>query len=204
MKILAVNTAGTNTEIGLIDGGKRTFYRDACGRRASVALMPAVEALLNKAGLAVSDLDALAVVVGPGSFTGIRIGVSTVRALAYARDLPVICVNLCEVLAYNRGSGTPTVTVSDAGNGFCYVARFDEALRPLDPPACLTVADAERYVADHSDFTVATDAVMQRLGSMGEREGLLDAVWAHRDETVPYEQVVPLYIRKSQAEELCK
>lgn len=199
MTILAVNTAGAETEIALI-GEVTRFYRDPNGRRASVALMPAVEALLCEVGLRPSDLDALAVVVGPGSFTGIRIGVSSVRAMAYALEKPVIPVTLCEVLAYNRESDGATVTVGDAGNGFCYIARFDVDKRFLEGPLCLTLDEAEAYIAAHADCAVVTDSACTRFGECATGQGVIGAVRAHTADAVPYSEIVPLYVRKSQAE----
>lgn len=205
MKILAVNTAGVNTEIALLNDGERRFFRDTDFRRASVALMPEVERMLDAAGVKPSDLDALAVVVGPGSFTGIRIGVSSVRAMAYALDKPVVTVNLLEVLAYNRGYNGRTVSVCDAGNGYCYIATFDAQKRPETMPACMTLDEAAAFIAAlDGDFVVSADSVLSpRFGDCAAGQGLIDAVEAHRNETVGFADVVPLYIRVSQAE-LCK
>lgn len=201
MKILAINTAGSQTEVVLLDGDGVRFYRDADGRRASAALMPAVDALLNEADLRLEQMDALAVVVGPGSFTGIRIGVSTVRAMAYALRLPVISVNLLEVTAYNRPYDGERVALVDAGNGYCYSAGFDAAGAPISQPVCLTLDEASVMLQTLApDCVVCSDVVCAaRFGGLSVGQGLVEAVRRHAGETADYTQVVPLYIRKPQA-----
>lgn len=88
----------------------------------SSVLMPAVDAFLKQNGVSVSDIDAVAVVTGPGSFTGIRIGVAAMTAIAFANNAKRIAVTAFELLAYNRQKATAAV---DAGHGNLYIAECD-------------------------------------------------------------------------------
>ncbi|MCX4314398.1 MAG: tRNA (adenosine(37)-N6)-threonylcarbamoyltransferase complex dimerization subunit type 1 TsaB, partial [Clostridia bacterium] len=97
------------------------------GSNASVSLMPAIDKLLTDAGMALSEIDAIACVIGPGSFTGIRIGVSAARAMCYALGKPAVAVNYLQSLAYNeRADGVDKILcVCDGSNGTAYLAELD-------------------------------------------------------------------------------
>lgn len=93
----------------------------------SQTLMPMVDDMLRNAGLSLSDVNALAVAVGPGSFTGVRIGVAAVKGLAFPEDLPCVPVSTLEGMAY-RFAGLPMtcdiVTAMDARCRQVYTALF--------------------------------------------------------------------------------
>ena len=100
MKLLAVDTSGPVCGVSvLVDGVIR--YECAVQNKLthSANLMPMVDTALSASSLSLSDLDRLAVVVGPGSFTGVRIGVSTVKALAHGAGKPCVAVNALEAMS---------------------------------------------------------------------------------------------------------
>jgi tRNA threonylcarbamoyladenosine biosynthesis protein TsaB len=88
--------------------------------------MPAVEALLEPLGLAVGDLGAVAVSAGPGSFTGLRVGVAAAKGLAYSLGIPLYGMPTLDLLAANAPPGTTAVrTVIDARRGELFTALYD-------------------------------------------------------------------------------
>ncbi|MDF2686748.1 MAG: tRNA N6-adenosine(37)-N6-threonylcarbamoyltransferase complex dimerization subunit TsaB, partial [Clostridia bacterium] len=91
----------------------------------SQTLLPAVERVLSTAGISIDVLDFIAVTTGPGSFTGVKIAVSTVKGLAFAKDIPCIAVSSQEALAYNLiGINGLICTVMDARRNQFYNALF--------------------------------------------------------------------------------
>lgn len=98
--ILAVDTSAKPVSCALAQDDKllASFYSNT-GLTHSQTLMPMIDDLLKVAGVSVRDLDALAVNAGPGSFTGVRIGVSAVKGLAFTDDLPCISVSTLECMA---------------------------------------------------------------------------------------------------------
>ena len=93
--------------------------------RRGRSLVPEIAALLAEAGIAPADLDGIACGVGPGSFTGIRIGVATAATLAYAAGLPVLDVGSLHGIAANAPDSAQTVLVAlDARRGRIFAARF--------------------------------------------------------------------------------
>lgn len=102
MKILGVDTSTPIGSVGLIDGEHLVAEHTLNIVKAhSSRLMPAIDQVLTWAGLTAHDLDACAVGIGPGSFTGVRIGVGTIKSLCYALKKPVIGVSTLEAIAYN-------------------------------------------------------------------------------------------------------
>ena len=102
MRILALETSAKAVSAAVTEDGKVlcSGYQDT-GLTHSRTLMPIVEAMLKNTGLTVQDCDAVAVAAGPGSFTGIRIGVSAAKGLAFAADKPCAAVSTLEAMARN-------------------------------------------------------------------------------------------------------
>ena len=102
LKILALETSAKSVSAAVTDGGVvRAYTYQNTGLTHSRTLMPIVEAMLKNTGLTVQDCDAVAVAAGPGSFTGIRIGVSAAKGLAFAADKPCAAVSTLEAMARN-------------------------------------------------------------------------------------------------------
>ena len=105
MIILAVSTSAKYPSAALCsdsDSSRRTIIvqTDESGKPHSVSLMPLIDSMLEKAGLQLSDIDLFAVDAGPGSFTGVRIGVTTVNAFAYAEKKPIAAVSSLAALRH--------------------------------------------------------------------------------------------------------
>ncbi len=103
MKILALETATRSVGCALWgDGGPLASFFVVAGPRHAEVLVPALDDLCRQSGLGPGDLDAIAVDVGPGLFTGLRVGLATARAIAMARGLPQVGVTSLEALAYSH------------------------------------------------------------------------------------------------------
>jgi tRNA threonylcarbamoyladenosine biosynthesis protein TsaB len=102
MRILGVDTSSSCGSLGIIDGdqvvAECTFHRE---ETHSTRLIPSIQALLRDAKLSLKEIDGLAVSLGPGSFTGLRVGISTIKGLALADEKPVVGIPTLDVLAYN-------------------------------------------------------------------------------------------------------
>lgn len=202
-KFLAIDTAGASLCVALHTG--RQF---SCPdfRAASEKLMPAVDALLRAEDLSVRDLDYIACVTGPGSFTGIRIGVSAVRALCCACNLPAVPLHALRTLAYNKeADGRAVLCLSDASNGFAYVQAFDHTRAPLGACEALPLKQAVARAAAY-EGAVCADSVLcahlpHAVRPASDASVLLRAAAENAQNAVPYTQLLPEYVRLSQAEE---
>ena len=126
MKILAFESSAVSASVALVENEKliaQSFQN--CGLTHSRTLLPMAESLLKNCGAALDDVDALAVAHGPGSFTGVRIGVATVKGLALGADKPCIGVSTLEAMAWGaRALGGRLCCVMDARAGQVYNALF--------------------------------------------------------------------------------
>jgi len=102
MRILAIDTSTQILSVALSDDNKiiGKFHASEQARHLS-GLIPAVDVVLKEAGLVLEDVDVIALSIGPGSFTGLRIGVATCKAISLAIDIPLISVPTLDVIAHN-------------------------------------------------------------------------------------------------------
>ncbi len=126
MKILAFDGTAKAATVAVCDGDKTLgYYTIDNGLTQSELLLPMAENLLKSLRLSFSDIDLYATSVGPGSFTGVRIGVSLIKGLAFGRDIPCVEVSTIEALAENlRGLSGIVVPCMDARRAQVYTATF--------------------------------------------------------------------------------
>ena len=141
-KLLVVDTSGPVCGVAVLEGTRVLCEYTVQNRNThSVNLMPMIDEALSRAGTAIAEMDALAAVVGPGSFTGVRIGVATVKGLAHGCGARCVAVNALEALA--RGAGFfdgLTCPMQDARAGQVYGAAFEGNRRVL-PDQALKLED---------------------------------------------------------------
>ena len=127
MKILALETSAKSVSAAVVENGAvlASAYQNM-GLTHSVTLMPLVDSMLKNAGLTAKDMELIAVAAGPGSFTGLRIGVSAAKGLAWALELPCCGVSTLEAMAENARAFEGTVICAmDARRQQIYNAIFD-------------------------------------------------------------------------------
>jgi tRNA threonylcarbamoyladenosine biosynthesis protein TsaB len=139
MIVLGIDTATVATVVGLTlpDGSTLQARDDPTGEQRpghATRLLPLANGLLAEAGLAWDELERIAVGVGPGTFTGLRIGIATARGLSQSLGVTLVGVSSLRALAYGLGEGTGVLAVIDARRGEVFAAAYDdegELLAPL-------------------------------------------------------------------------
>jgi len=224
VRVLAVDTSGPSVGVALLEGERLLFECSLTHKRThSVWLMPAVEQALRQTERRVEDIDLFAAVAGPGSFTGVRIGVATVKGLAQVTGKPCIGINALEALALGAGEFAGAVCpLLDARAGQVYAAAFGPGLLPhtrrLLPDAALPLTEfLERAAELAMPLLFAGDGAPAFAGAIAERFGDAAriapphlcglragaaAVLAREMAAfaVPYGALQPLYLRAPQAE----
>ena len=125
--LLAIDTSTENCSVALVHDGKLTTRDIESPREHSQKLLPFVEEVLDRAGVSLAELDGLVVGAGPGSFTGVRIGVSMAQGLAFSADLPVYPVCSLQALAQQairKNDVAGVVACIDARMGEVYYALY--------------------------------------------------------------------------------
>ena len=224
MKILALETSAKAVSVAVAEDGKvlASAYQNI-GLTHSVTLMPLLDGMLKNAGLSMEDVGCVAVANGPGSFTGLRIGVSAAKGLAWTRDLLCCGVSTLEAMAQNvRDFDGIVICAMDARRNQIYNALFEAkngALIRLCPDRAIgldevaaalkncekskiLVGDGAKLcytylLAQGIDCRMAQEnAVMQNAVGVA----LVACKMAARGETVSSRDLVPAYLRLSQAE----
>lgn len=126
MLVLGIDTATSTASVGLADGDRVIAERSlGMTRNHAVSLLPLIDATLHEGGVALLDLDAVAVSIGPGSFTGLRVGLSVAKGLVLVRGMAIAGVPTLEVLAQTAAAdGGSVCAVLDARRGEVYTAAF--------------------------------------------------------------------------------
>ena len=127
MKILAIDTSGKAMGIAIADeNGIIIEHNDTSGAKHSAALASTIKNILDKAGLGFNDIDGFSVSIGPGSFTGLRIGVTMVKGFAFATKKPVTAVPTLDTIAYNCIASPHLIcTIVDASRNLVYACLYE-------------------------------------------------------------------------------
>ena len=218
-KILAIDTATENCSVALLVGDKVISRSEVAPRDHTKKVLPMVDELLKEAGLTLQELDALAFGRGPGSFTGVRIGIGIAQGLAFGADLPMIGVSTLAAMAqgsYRRHGATDVAVAIDARMSEVYWARYTRQengewagvdAECVIPPARL----AEEVQADDNTWTTAGtgwDAYQDELGQLRLNLTAGEVVYPdsqdivilakqelEKGNTVPVEESSPVYLR---------
>lgn len=223
--LLVFATSGPQAEVGLWRAGPTPAGRLetlllGAGQARGRELLPSVERLLATAGLRARDLRGLVVDVGPGTFTGVRLGVTAAKSLAFALGLPTAAVMSLEALAAASPPAASVIAVRDAGRGTLYAARYGPALpdgtRPL-PEAPARVEARHLVAAPSQALLVGEDAPALARGYALPQEALAVtagaaavlglgrarlAAGAPADPAFDASLLVPLYLQASAPERL--
>lgn len=172
MRILSLDTAMAACSAAVVDTGSDAILASAfvpMERGHAEAIAPMVKEVMTKAGLAYSSIDRIAVTTGPGTFTGVRIGLAMARGLGLALNIPVIGIDTLTAIAVNDGSGSDLLVVADARNGEVYAARFDGKRNLLEKPC---VARTSEVLDERAPSPLLLGAAAQAVLTASGRKGI--------------------------------
>jgi tRNA threonylcarbamoyladenosine biosynthesis protein TsaB len=222
MLLLAVDTSGKNGSLALARATSGLSALDVlevvplAGGAFSAQLVPQIVLLLERHRYSKHDLGAFVVVSGPGSFTGLRVGLAAIKALAEALQKPIAAVSLLEAVARDGASDGRVFAILDAGRGDVYVGDYE--FNPLPRVHSEHLMSREEFLAEAKGVSVTGHAVVTPDAALAEavraagiqvrqieypNGGVIAQLgWEHhqRGETVRPEELEANYIRRSDAE----
>jgi tRNA threonylcarbamoyl adenosine modification protein YeaZ len=206
---LAIDTSGVDQALAVLDGRRLLAAEDWVRERGDPPVLARLDAVVKRAGSKPDELEAVVAARGPGSFTGLRVGLSLAAGLAYARHIPLFVADSLPILA-RRAIGDPaTVVLRDAGRGEVYAWRDGEAARrlPVDELAGWLPTTA-RVMAEPAGGLASWSPGLAHLEiSPAERRPLSAAladyaIWTFDSQKpLRYDEVQALYVQPAAAEE---
>lgn len=223
MKILAADTSANVATVCVTEGGKLLAERVVDYKKThSQTLMPMIDGVLADCGTDISEIGLFAVANGPGSFTGLRIGVSTLKGMAHASGKPVVEVSTLEALAHNIFMSDCVICpIMDARRAQVYNGVYewkDGVLTVLAEPRALAI---EECVADVKDYgkkviflgdgvPVHREYIKESMGDMAvfaplscnshRASSVASIAFERQEKAKSCFAVAPVYLRKPQAE----
>lgn len=218
MNILALDTSGPVCGVAVWQDGVVTAALSVMNRHThSVNLLPMIQDALDKSDMGKDQLDRVAVVVGPGSFTGVRIGVSTAKGICHGLGIPAVPVNALAAMAYPWHAFSGVVCpMQDARAGQVYAAAYQHGKQIMaDAPVKMTDFLAEvgklddRFIFTGDGMVGYRAAIQDALGDRAcfapmhlayVHPGAVGELAASSTETLDYLSLMPLYLRKPNAQ----
>ena len=222
MKILSVDTSTPTCTVGIVNGGRILAESvDYSGQTHARHLMGMIDSTLLASGISVQDIDGFAVVTGPGTFTGLRIGIGTIKGLAFALSKPVVGVTSLVALAAQADLPTKWVcSVMDARRNEVYYSLYVSEkgeLQQVGNPLVAPPSELAKNVHESCQFIGNGARLYQEmfeaaLGPLAQfSRSSLDTIQAgtianlalkqfQNNETQGLHEVAPYYIRRSDAE----
>ena len=228
MTILACETSTLLGSVAILEDGTLLSFEESMRQGShSDVLNVFIEKALNTAGKTLADIDYFACGIGPGSFTGLRISLNTIKTLAYCHQKPVIGISSLQTLAFQSASqkksaefsNIPIVSMINAYKNMVYVATYSPGpieLQELKPPEVIRVQNLGEYITEKSLVCgdgyqayqkffpqilsekmirlqdVSDEPAAKNLARLAEKNSSLHQPWNH---------LLPLYLRASEAEE---
>ena len=225
MKILGIDTSTMAANVAVLEDDKLICeYTINTKKTHSQKLMPMIENMLKLSDLDIKEIDAIAICVGPGSFTGLRIGMATAKAMAHVNNIPLIGVNSLEILGANMDLCNRNIcSILDAQRNQVYMNKYilkDYKITELEEISIKAIDELlEEISSSNEDWVLVGEAVYKYKEKIEEISNITipspannitkasTLCFVARDKMLSNDQVYncyninPMYIRKSQAEE---
>lgn len=224
MKILGIDTSSLATSIAVIEDNKLICeYTINTKKTHSQKLMPMIENMLECSDLNIKDIDVVAVSIGPGSFTGLRISMATAKAIAHVRNLPIIAVNSLENLASNMNLCDKKIcAILDAQRTQVYTSKYkfeENKLVQLEEIDVLEIEDLLMNLGESNEEWIIVGEAVYKYEELIKKYSNIQipkashnvtkasslcslAIDKYKNKIDVYDcyTINPMYIRKSQAE----
>lgn len=221
MKILAIDTASDVCGVSILEDKNLICKLDTItGRTHSENLMPMIQEAFQKTGFTLKDIDLLVCDKGPGSFTGIRIGIATAKAFCDSLLIPCVGISSLEVLAYNAKQDGFIASIIDCKNDNCYYALYElkngvyeEKIIPTADSIENTLTTLKTYssISFVGDGAIAysslikekfgKNCILDNSSNLDSYDlGLAGLSKYIYDKTIASDELLPLYLKKPQAQ----
>lgn len=212
--LLSIDSSAVTASVALTDNDKilKSEFVNS-GLTHSETLLPMINGVMD--GVGYNELDAIAITVGPGSFTGVRIGVATVKGIAFANDTPCYAVSTLEAIAHNFDEDCVVCAVMDARRMQFYNALFkikNGVVTRLTDDRAISIDDLRKELVKYDNVIIAGDGAklcfeniaLDNCQIASDDKLYQNACSIHKivvnKEKISPKALMPVYLRQSQAE----
>lgn len=204
MKILYIDTSSSYLYAGIVSDDKLLCeVKKEFGHSLSEEALPNIARLFAEKKLAAKDIDKILVVNGPGSFTGIRIGITIAKVYAWSLNIPIATLSALEVMALSSSSEMVHVPIINARRGYVFAAIYDQANKEMLSPRHIKLEELLQELQKQKDYTFITNDEFEEIGNIEKYNPDIEKVVNHFKNIEPINPhgVNPNYLKLTEAEE---
>ncbi len=204
MKILYIDTSSSYLYAGIVSDDKLLCeVKKEFGHSLSEEALPNIVKLFAEKKLAAKDIDKILVVNGPGSFTGIRIGITIAKVYAWSLNIPIATLSALEVMALSSSSEMVHVPIINARRGYVFAAIYDQTNKEILSPRHIKLEELLQELQKQKDYTFITNDEFEEIENIEKYNPDIEKVVNHFKNIEPINPhgVNPNYLKLTEAEE---
>lgn len=204
MKYLYIDTSSSYLYAGIVsDSELISEIKEEYGQSLSEVALPRIVSMFENNNLKAQDIDKIIVVDGPGSFTGIRIGLTIAKVYAWSLNIPITTIKSLDAMAVSSDNNVIHVPMINARRGYVFAAIYDKDYQQLLKPQYILLESLQKYLDDYSEYEIITN---DEFDSIEKHESytpnILKIVQKYKNkENVNPHAVNPEYLKLTEAEE---
>lgn len=204
MRYLYIDTSSSYLYTAIVENGKLlSEIKEEFGQSLSEVALPKIASMFEKTNLEAKDIDKIIVVDGPGSFTGIRIGITIAKVYAWSLNIPITTITSLEAMALSSDEETVHVPMINARRGYVYTAIYDKDYNELLKPQHMKLEDLLKELEKINEYEFISNDKFEGIENIKEYNPNLEKVvnyFKDKDSVNPH-AVNPEYLKLTAAEE---
>lgn len=204
MKILYIDTSSSYLYAGIVSSGKLLCeVKKEFGHSLSEEALPSIVGLFNEQNLKAMDIDKIIVVNGPGSFTGIRIGITIAKVFAWSLNIPITTISALEAMSLSSKTNMLHVPILDARRGYVFGAIYDQDNSTIFSPKHIKLEELLQELQDKENYIFITNDVFEGIENKEPYDPDIEKIVNTFESKEPMNPhaVNPEYLKLTEAEE---
>ena len=203
MRILYIDTSSSYLYTSIVENDKLiSEIKEEFGQSLSEVALPRIVSMFEDNNLSPKDIDKIIVVNGPGSFTGIRIGITIAKIYAWSLNIPISTIYSLEAMAISSKNNTYHVPLINARRGYVYTAIYDEEYNEVLKPCHILLTELQDKLKEISDYEFISNDEFDDLELNSYSPDMVKVVNYFKDkESINPHAVNPEYLKLTEAEE---
>lgn len=203
MRILYIDTSSSYLYTSIVENDKLIFeIKEEFGQSLSEVALPRIVSMFEDNNLSPKDIDKIIVVNGPGSFTGIRIGITIAKIYAWSLNIPITTIYSLEAMAISSSKDTYHVPILNARRGYVYTAIYDKDYKEVLKPCHILLTDLQEKLKDIKEYEYISNDEFDELDVNSYSPNMIKVVNYFKDkENINPHAVNPEYLKLTEAEE---